>query len=599
MFIGSNSFHNLNFPGFSKPWLICLRRCFYRLYVLYQNSNKNHAPFRGSHRNNKQVATSGVPVDTDPTTTYDPVMAARTPALPVLAIDPPSAVPAPSAAALDANPTAPSPTHPDPMVPAVSSSPLVPPVVDYNVPVPVASPAADALCSMFQQYMATNAEFQHRSTIDAPAFRQTMADGLLALKTGLCSSLVEQLKTITIEDKNHTSPAPSNFGPPSNLFDPPVARTPIDHCTTGQYYPAPTDDKSSSLPVDQRPDTEADSRYPWDQDHGNPFTALSKHPFLQVASKYKHCSKFKTYLSDLQDLPNDSLVSLERFVNGIKGALQAALSSHNSFDAYADWFPSYSVRNKLCPPSLHAHPRYLDLTCNVDACGQMLFIYLTTPYVISSERAPLAYHELVALRSESCGWSLFQAFVCAYSPHLGGSFRDYRLQIHSLLPIQHETILDFYKRPQDLAQEISLSRDASGIAHDLLHHYVVTLRANGDSGFTRTILTHYLRQIKQVRRNPQHIHAPIPFTFYDLQVELRDAGVTSFVTPHHDTLAIIAAIQQGPSLPPSSQYDDCRQGPSASSQRPPGPHGSSQRPTCFHGSRPSIQQPPSGTHHAL
>jgi hypothetical protein len=44
--------------------------------------------------------------------------------------------------------------------------------------------------------------------------------------------------------------------------------------------------------------------------------------------------------------------------------------------------------------------------------------------------------------------------VCACILHIGGSFRDYRLQIHSLFPIQHETILDVYKRTQVLAKDI-------------------------------------------------------------------------------------------------------------------------------------------------
>jgi hypothetical protein len=160
--------------------------------------------------------------------------------------------------------------------------------------------------------MAINAAF---------AFRQTMAEGLFTLKTDLCSSLVEQMKTLTIEEERNTAPAPSNFGPPSNLFDNHAAYTHIDHCTTGQYYPTPTDANSSSIPVDPRPEPETESRHPWDQDNGNPSTALRDHPFLQVASKYNHCSKFKTYLGDFQDLPNDSLVSLECFFNGVKCAL--------------------------------------------------------------------------------------------------------------------------------------------------------------------------------------------------------------------------------------------------------------------------------------
>jgi hypothetical protein len=100
-------------------------------------------------RNKKQVATSDVPADNDQTTADDPVMAARTPAVPGIAVGPPSVATAPSAFALDANPIVPSPTHPDHMVTAVQSGPSVPPVVDYHLPVPVAPPANNALCYMF------------------------------------------------------------------------------------------------------------------------------------------------------------------------------------------------------------------------------------------------------------------------------------------------------------------------------------------------------------------------------------------------------------------------------------------------------------------
>jgi hypothetical protein len=101
----------------------------------------------------------------------------------------------------------------------------------------------------------------------------------------------------------------------------------------GQYYHVATTDDSSE------DDTPADlhQEHPREGDHGNPFALIRAHPFLQASSRNTNCSKFKTHLKDMVALSDDSLVSLECFVDSTKGALQAALSSHRSFAAYADW----------------------------------------------------------------------------------------------------------------------------------------------------------------------------------------------------------------------------------------------------------------------
>jgi hypothetical protein len=73
-----------------------------------------------------------------------------------------------------------SPLVPAPAVPLIdlpdsSSIPYAPDII----PIPM----APDLCALFQQFMTTTSEFQHRSTMDATTFRATMGHGLSSLKT--------------------------------------------------------------------------------------------------------------------------------------------------------------------------------------------------------------------------------------------------------------------------------------------------------------------------------------------------------------------------------------------------------------------------------
>jgi hypothetical protein len=126
-----------------------------------------------------------------------------------------------------------------------------------------------------------------------------------------------------------------------------------------------------------------------------------------------------------------------------------------------------------------------------------------------------------------------------------------------MLPVHNETILAYFQRTQDLSREITLSRDASGMLHELLHHFLQALYANGDSGFTRTTLSSFDRTIKRLRRDPQHITVALPFTFYDIQVELRDAGIITFHAPNALAVVpgIVAAAQLRPHKSPYARGD--------------------------------------------
>jgi hypothetical protein len=197
--------------------------------------------------------------------------------------------------------------------------------------------------------MTGQAEFQQRSTIDASALSHTMEHGLTSLKTDLCDSILSQMKQIVIDDDASVSAS----CPQSNLFE---NYSPVDQQVhPGQYYPAPYlhDDMDADTPADAHMgDTRpAPSCRPWYQDHGNPFTTAREHPFFMVATRNNNCSKFKMYLHDMVTLSDDSLVSLEHFVDSIKGDLQASLSSHKYVLAYAEWTHATDILSHLCPPS--------------------------------------------------------------------------------------------------------------------------------------------------------------------------------------------------------------------------------------------------------
>jgi hypothetical protein len=126
-----------------------------------------------------------------------------------------------------------------------------------------------------------------------------------------------------------------------------------------------------------------------------------------------------------------------------------------------------------------------------------------------------------------------------------------------MLPVHNETILAYFQRTQDLSREITLARDTSGMLHELLHHFLQALCANRDSGFTRTTPSSFDRTIKRILRDPQHITVALPFTFYDIQVELHDAGIITFCAPNALAVApgLVAVAQLCPHKSPYARGD--------------------------------------------
>jgi hypothetical protein len=252
----------------------------------------------------KQVPKTPPGLSLDP----DPITAARTPGVDPLIGHQLSAAIIESAPTLTT--TATSPLVPAPAVPLSILSGQVP-LVDLpdsgSIPSTsdiIPSPLAPDLCALFQQFMITTSEFQHRSIMDATTFQATMEHGVSSLKTDLCDNLVDQLKQAAIQEDSTLHPSSSAGAH--------IQRTPTRQ-RPGQYYAVPdSDDSDGTDEVPQRS---------WERVHDNPFAIVRKHPFLQVASRNNHCSKFKSYLTGSIELKDDSLVALERFVDSIKGAL--------------------------------------------------------------------------------------------------------------------------------------------------------------------------------------------------------------------------------------------------------------------------------------
>jgi hypothetical protein len=121
------------------------------------------------------------------------------------------------------------------------------------------------------------------------------------------------------------------------------------------------------------------------------------------------------------------------------------------------------------------------MSINYTTFDQVLLSYLWSGNPLSFDVCPNTYHEFTALRHVSCGWNLFQELVWACSTHMNGQFRDFHHDIRSCLPTSQERIALYFQRVQDLSHEIFLSREVSGMKHELLHHFVHILSQNGDS----------------------------------------------------------------------------------------------------------------------
>jgi hypothetical protein len=120
---------------------------------------------------------------------------------------------------------------------------------------------------------------------------------------------------------------------------------------------------------------------------------------------------------------------------------------------------------------------------------------------------------------------------------MNGSLRYYCLDICICTPKAQEFIALFFLRVQKLSHEITLSRDQSGMQHELLHHLFQALGNNIYSGLTLSVLLPSIIKIKQLRRSPTHHMLPLPCTYHDVLLMLRDAETMHFHTGNGSRLA--------------------------------------------------------------
>jgi hypothetical protein len=161
-----------------------------------------------------------------------------------------------------------------------------------------------------------------------------------------------------------------------------------------------------SDPPHQRSGHHCGSLGPHSQDPLQPrFNVTSFHdsPFLAPPTKLMHCSKFKLHLDTSEKLLSDSLTSLELFVDGFKGALDTAMSTHYSFAPYMEWEDDYLLTTTMCPPEFSTNPNHTAICINYNAYGQVLYRHLHSAVVIDMTECPIVYHEITALDAIKCG----------------------------------------------------------------------------------------------------------------------------------------------------------------------------------------------------
>jgi hypothetical protein len=253
-----------------------------------------------------------------------------------------------------------------------------------------------------------------------------------------------------------------------------------------------------------------------------------------------------------------------------------------SFAPYNEWATDYPVTKTLCPPDLQGHPRYTAMCVNLNAFSLVLHHFIWTNSPIAFEGSLKSYHELTALLHGSTnGWTLLQEFIWSCSQYMNSPFWYYHHDIHLCFPNDNGLIDLVFLPIQELSHDIFLSRDISGMQHELLHNFVHNFSQNVDSGLTKYVLLNSLMIIKQLWRTPSHPKTPLPFTYHDVLSQLCDADITHFQArcsttsigsepQHQDSVhdPIVAAAHLRSSWSPSNSF--CRPHPSPRPSSHPG-----------------------------
>jgi hypothetical protein len=166
------------------------------------------------------------------------------------------------------------------------------------------------------------------------------------------------------------------------------------------------------------------------------------------------------------------------------------------------------------------------------------------PKTVTQDKCPESYLQLLSLRNELDGFLILKNFIFLRSPQLDGKYRDFRTGINNIIINPGEHIRTFYGRALWLSNEISLADLADG-SLAVLHERFIALLRDTHCPIIVSETSMYWRQIREHRRDPSKIQAPLPWTFNDVLRSLETAGV-EILTNNND-----APTTTSPTLIPS------------------------------------------------
>jgi hypothetical protein len=153
-----------------------------------------------------------------------------------------------------------------------------------------------------------------------------------------------------------------------------------------------------------------------------------------------------------------------------------------------------------------------------------LFLHTTT--TIEEQRCPDTYLQLLSFYDVHDGLVLLCDLVFYRSPQLKGSYHDFRAAITNLTILPGEHLSKFYQFTIQLYTEIQLSSIPNGSSTDLCYRFLELLRNTGCSTIQGLTLP-YWKAITTHRCNPNHLKAPLPWSFKEVYNELDNSNITN------------------------------------------------------------------------
>jgi hypothetical protein len=159
------------------------------------------------------------------------------------------------------------------------------------------------------------------------------------------------------------------------------------------------------------------------------------------------------------------------------------------------------------------------------------------------------YLQFLSFYETHAGFALLRDLIFHRSPQLNGSYRDFRADITNLIIVPGEHLSKFYQRTLQLHTEISLANIPNGSSTDLCYRFLELLRNTGCSTIQGLTLP-YWQKITTHRRNPNHLTAPLPWSFKEVYNTLESSNInnlpgsssSSLPSPDPGLLSPIAAF---------------------------------------------------------